>query len=94
MKIDIVLRARSLQAKNLLVNSFPERIIFTLPIIHQCMTIVCGLPLGIAVVPREIDDSGYAFFFLMGVMEGAQGKQGACGMSKLRIRETQVNVSY
>ena len=34
-------------------------------------------------------------FFLRGVMEGAhQGKQGACGMSKLRIRETQVNVSY
>ena len=27
------------------------------------MTIVCGLPLGIAVVPREIDDRGYAFFF-------------------------------
>lgn len=37
---------------------------------------------------------GAMHFFLMGVMEGAQGKQGACGMSKLRIRETQVNVSY
>ena len=33
-------------------------------------------------------------FFFKGVMEGAQGKQGACAMSKLRIRETQVNVSY
>lgn len=33
-------------------------------------------------------------FFLKGVMEGAQGNQGACAMSKLRIRKTQVNVSY
>ena len=54
--------------ENLLVNSFPARIILTLPIIQQYITIVCGLPLGIAVVPRENDDSGYAIFF-----EGGDG---------------------
>ena len=80
MKIEIVLLACSLQPKNLLVNSFTARIILTLPIIHQCMTIVWGLPLGITVVPREIDDSGYAIFFSRGVMEGAWGKKGAWAM--------------
>ena len=74
------------------------RLFFTLPIIHlreKCVTIVCGLPLGIAVVPREIDDSGHAIFFRGGgVVEGARGKQGAWAIWKLRIRETQVNVSY
>ena len=54
----------------------------TLPIIQECITIVCGLPLGIAVVPREIDDSSYPIFF-RGVMEGARGKQGAWAMGKL-----------
>ena len=79
MKIEIVLRSRSVQPKNLLVNSFPARTILTLPIIQECITIVCGLPLGIAVVPREIDDSSYPIFF-RGVMEGARGQQGAWAM--------------
>ena len=73
MKIEIVFLARSLQPKKLLVNSFPARIIFTLPIIHlreECVTIVCGLPLGIAIVPRENDDSDYVTFFWGGWCRG------------------------
>lgn len=92
LKIEIVFLARSLQPKNLLVNSFPQRIILTLPIIQQCITIaVC---LWVLQSSQEKSTIEAMHFFLMGVMEGAQGKQGAWVMWKLRIRETQVNVSY
>ena len=51
-------------------------------IAHNAVHNHCGLPSGIAVVPREIDDSSYPIFF-RGVMEGAPGKTRCMGDVKI-----------